>query len=106
MATPLILSTWSFGQRGNDAAWPALARGEHSIDAVERVCQVVEADPQVDSAGFGGLPDSNGHVSLDGCIMLAPDRCGSVCNLRRFMNPVSIARKVMENTHHVMLCGD
>ncbi|MCI0365388.1 MAG: N(4)-(beta-N-acetylglucosaminyl)-L-asparaginase [Phycisphaerales bacterium] len=106
MTVPLILSTWSFGQRGNEAAWPGLARGGHSIDAVERVCQVLEADQEVDSVGFGGLPDSNGHVSLDGCIMLAPNRCGSVCNVRRFMHPVSIARQVMEKTNHVMLAGD
>jgi N4-(beta-N-acetylglucosaminyl)-L-asparaginase len=105
MSSPLIISTWSFGQRGNDAAWPALARGGHSIDAVERVCEVVDADPEVDSVGFGGLPDAGGHVTLDGCIMLAPDRCGSVCAVRRFMHPVSIARRVMEQTNHVMLAG-
>jgi isoaspartyl peptidase/L-asparaginase-like protein (Ntn-hydrolase superfamily) len=105
MPAPLIVSTWSFGQRGNDAAWPLLARGGHSIDAVEKVCEVVDADPEVDSVGFGGLPDASGHVSLDGCIMLAPNRCGSVCAVRRFMHPVSLARRVMEKTNHVMLAG-
>jgi N4-(beta-N-acetylglucosaminyl)-L-asparaginase len=102
----LIISTWSFGKRGNDAAWPILARGGSSIDAVEKACETVDADPQVDSVGFGGLPDASGHVSLDGCIMTAPDRCGSVCAIRRFMHPVSIARKVMEHTSHIMLAGD
>jgi N4-(beta-N-acetylglucosaminyl)-L-asparaginase len=106
MAVPLILSTWSFGKRGNDAAWPGLAAGGTSIDAVERVCQIVDADPQVDSVGFGGLPDAAGRVSLDGCIMLGPNRCGSVCFVRRYMHPVSIARKVMELTPHVMLAGE
>lgn len=105
MTAPLIVSTWSFGQRGNDAAWPALARGGHSVDAVEKVCEVVDADVEVDSVGFGGLPDASGHVSLDGCIMLAPNRCGSVCAVRRFMHPVSVARRVMEKTNHVMLAG-
>ena len=105
MPAPIIISTWSFGQRGNDAAWPGLARGGHSADAVEKACQVVDADPEVDSVGFGGLPDASGHVSLDGCIMLAPDRCGSVCAVRRFMHPVTIARRVMEKTNHVMLAG-
>jgi len=106
VASPLIISTWSFGQRGNDAAWPALAKGGTSLDAVEKVCQIVDADPEVDSVGFGGLPDAAGRVSLDGCIMLSPARCGSVCYVRRFMHPVSIARKVMEQTNHVMLAGD
>ncbi len=106
MAQPLIVSTWSFGQRGHAAAWPALAAGGSSIDAVERVCAVIDEDPQVDSVGFGGLPDARGRVSLDGCIMLAPDRCGSACCVRRFMHPVSIARRIMEKTPHVMLAGD
>jgi N4-(beta-N-acetylglucosaminyl)-L-asparaginase len=104
--SPIIISTWSFGQRGNDAAWPGLLNGGRSLDAVERACQIVEADAQVDSVGFGGLPDANGHVTLDGCIMLAPNKCGSVCAVRHHLHPVSIARKVMEQTHHVMLAGD
>ena len=106
MAAPLIISTWSFGKRGNEAAWPILARGGSSLDAVEKACVVVEQDADVDSVGFGGLPDASGRVSLDACVMLSPARCGSVCNVARFMHPVSIARRVMEKTSHVMLAGD
>ena len=105
MAPPLIVSTWPFGQRGNEAAWPALAEGGSSLDAVERACCVVEADPGVDSVGYGGLPDRDGTMSLDGCIMLSPARCGSVCNVRRHLHVVSIARAVMERTPHIMLAG-
>src|SRR5207244_12594771 len=103
MSAPLIISTWSFGKRGNDAAWPALVQGGSSLDAVEKVCQVVEADASVDSVGFGGLPDASGRVSLDGCVMLAPGQCGSACYIRRFMHPVSIARRLMHETPHIML---
>lgn len=106
MTAPLIISTWSFGKRGNDAAWPGLSRGGSALDAVERACCVVEIDPDVDSVGFGGLPDAGGHLSLDGCVMLSPSKCGSVCAIRRFLHPVSIARRVMERTPHVMLAGD
>lgn len=106
MPGPLIISTWSFGQRGNTAAWPALHVGGCSLDAVETACCAVERDPQVDSVGFGGLPDCAGHVSLDGCIMLGPGKCGSVCAVRRYMHPVSIARRVMETTNHIMLAGE
>jgi len=106
MPEPLILSTWSFGLRGNVAAWPALAAGGSSLDAVETVCRVVEADEEVDSVGYGGLPDRDGAVSLDGCIMLSPARCGSVCAIRRHLHPVSIARAVMERTRCVMLAGE
>ncbi len=106
MEQPLLVSTWSFGQRGHAAAWPALASGGSAIDAVERVCEVIDADPSIDSVGFGGLPDARGRVSLDGCIMLSPARCGSACYVRRFMHPVSIARRIMEKTSHIMLAGD
>jgi isoaspartyl peptidase/L-asparaginase-like protein (Ntn-hydrolase superfamily) len=106
MAAPLIISTWSFGKRGNDAAWPILARGGSSLDAVEQACVAIERDAEVDSVGFGGLPDAAGRVTLDGCVMLSPARCGSVCNVARHMHPVSIARKVMEKTSHVMLASD
>ena len=102
----LIISTWSFGKRGNDAAWPALAHGRSSLDAVEIACRAIEADPEVDSVGYGGLPDCTGRMSLDGCIMHSPKRCGSVCAVRRFMHPVSIARRVMEKTRHIMLAGE
>jgi isoaspartyl peptidase/L-asparaginase-like protein (Ntn-hydrolase superfamily) len=106
MTPPLILSTWSFGKRGNDAAWPGLRDGGGSIDAVELAARTVEADPEVDSVGFGGLPDRDGNMSLDACIMLSPSRCGSVCAVRRFMHPISIARAVMERTAHIMLAGE
>jgi isoaspartyl peptidase/L-asparaginase-like protein (Ntn-hydrolase superfamily) len=108
VTSPLIISTWSFAKRGNDAAWPTLNKGGSSLDAVEKVCTVVETDPTVDSVGFGGLPDANGRVSLDGCVMLAPalGQCGSALFLRRFMHPVSIARRIMEKTNHIMLAGE
>ena len=104
--TPLIVSTWSFGLRGNVAAWPSLFGGGSSLDAVERVCAVVDADPEVDSVGYGGLPDAAGGMSLDGCVMLAPDRCGSVCAIGRHLHPVTVARRVMERTPHIMLAGE
>ena len=104
-STPIILSTWSFGLRGNTSAWPALQDGGSSLDAVEEVCRVIDADPEIDSVGFGGLPDREGNVTLDGCIMLRPAQCGSVCAISRYLHPVSLARRVMENTQHVMLAG-
>jgi N4-(beta-N-acetylglucosaminyl)-L-asparaginase len=107
MAIPIVLSTWSFGQRANAAAWPHLAGDSaSSLDAVEQACRACEADPRVMSVGLGGYPDQAGEVSLDASIMLSPSRCGAVCFVRRFMHPVSIARLVMEKTSHTMLAGD
>jgi N4-(beta-N-acetylglucosaminyl)-L-asparaginase len=100
-----IVSTWSFSARGNAVAWDLLVAGGDAIDAVERCCSVIDAAPDVDSVGFGGLPDASGRVSLDGCIMLSPARCGAACALRSHLHPVTVARAVMERTSHVMLVG-
>ncbi len=105
MPTPILLSTWSFGLRGHAVAWPPLASGGSSVDAVETVCRVVEADEEVDSVARGGLPDEEGQVTVDACIMLAPNRCGSVAAMRRCLHPTSVARQVMEAGRHVMLVG-
>jgi len=105
MAEPIIISTWSFGRRSHDAAWPALIDGASSLDTVEKVCRVAEDDPAIDSVGYGGRPDRDGRMTLDGCIMLDARRCGSVACIERHRHPVSIARQVMERTDHVMLVG-
>jgi len=99
-----IVSTWSFGLRANEAAWPHLLEGR-ALDAVESACRYADAAPDIDSVGYGGLPDASGRVSLDGCVMLSPGRCGSVAGLRSHLHPVSVARRVMERTPHVMLVG-
>jgi isoaspartyl peptidase/L-asparaginase-like protein (Ntn-hydrolase superfamily) len=107
MPEPTLLSTWSFGQRANAAGWPYLTSASpSSLDAVEHACRASEADPHVMSVGLGGYPDRAGEVTLDAAIMRSPSQCGSVCYVRRFLHPVSIARLVMEKTPHVMLCGD
>jgi isoaspartyl peptidase/L-asparaginase-like protein (Ntn-hydrolase superfamily) len=106
MPQSLLLSTWSFGQRGNNAAWPALAAGGGALDAAETACRAVEADPVVDSVGYGGLPDRHGQMSLDGCIMLSPRRFGSICAARRTLHVVSAARLLMECDERRTLAGE
>jgi len=103
---PVLLSTWSFAERGHDAAWPALAAGGSALDAVLAVCDACERDEGVDSVGYGGLPDADGRVTLDACVMLAPDRVGAVAALSRHLPAAAIARAVMERTEHVLLAGE
>lgn len=103
---PRIASTWSFSALGNRSAWGGLAAGGDPMDAVLEACRVAEEDPAVDSVGFGGLPDADGHVTLDGCVMRSPAECGSACGLRRHLHPARVARWVMERTAHVMLVGE
>jgi isoaspartyl peptidase/L-asparaginase-like protein (Ntn-hydrolase superfamily) len=103
---PLVLSTWHFGQAANAAAWQALGQGGSALDAVEQGARVPESDPTNTTVGLGGLPDRDGHVTLDACIMDHDGRAGSVCFLEGYEHPVSVARKVMEETPHVMLAGE
>ena len=103
---PLILSTWSHGIPANDAAWDILENNGSPMDAAEAGARVPEADPTITSVGFGGFPDEQGNVTLDSCVMDHTGNCGSVAFLQNIMHPVSVARKVMEETKHVMLVGE
>jgi L-asparaginase/N4-(beta-N-acetylglucosaminyl)-L-asparaginase len=103
--TPLILSTWRFGQIANRAGWAILSQGGNALDAAEAGCRAVEEDPSVTSVGFGGYPDAAGEVTLDALIMAAPHRCGAVACVRDYLPAISIARRVMEKTPHVLLVG-
>jgi len=87
-------------------AGAALAAGSPALDAVERGIRAVESDPATVSVGLGGMPNWDGVVELDAAIMHGPTRaCGAVAALQGIENPVSVARKVMEETPHVFLVG-
>ncbi len=103
---PVIISTWSHGIPANEAAIASLSATGRVLDAVEAGVRVTEADPQVTSVGYGGFPDAAGEVSLDACIMDTAGNAGSVACLKEIMHPVSVARRVMEKTPHVMLAGE
>jgi len=102
---PMVISTWSHGIPANEAAMKVLLKGGSAIDAVEAGVRVPEADPESMSVGYGGLPDRDGYVTLDACIMDHTGNCGSVSFLQHIKHPISVARKVMEKTPHVMLSG-
>ncbi|MCF8228239.1 MAG: N(4)-(beta-N-acetylglucosaminyl)-L-asparaginase [Bacteroidales bacterium] len=102
---PLVLSTWQHGLAANQAAWNVLSRHGSALDAVENGVMQTEADPGGQSVGLGGLPDRDGKVTLDACIMDHFGNCGSVCFLEGILHPVSVARLIMEQTPHVMLAG-
>lgn len=101
---PLVISTWP-NVGANTAAWAVLSKSGSALDAVEQGARVPEADASETSVGYGGLPDRDGKVTLDACIMDDKGNCGSVAFVQGFMHPISIARLVMEKTKHVMLVG-
>ncbi len=103
---PLVISTWSHGMKANEAAWKILSNGGRALDAVEQGVKVIENDPENNSVGRGGLPDRDGRLTLDACIMNEFGDCGSVACLENVWNAISVARMVMEKTPHVMLVGE
>ncbi|GAA5222059.1 isoaspartyl peptidase/L-asparaginase family protein [Membranihabitans marinus] len=102
---PVVVSTWDFGMVANAEAWKILGSGGRSLDAVEKGVRIIESDVNNQTVGIGGLPDRDGYVTLDACIMDETGNAGSVSFLQDIEHPISVARKVMEDTPHVMLAG-
>ena len=102
---PIVISTWNHGLEANKAAWKVLLKGGASLDAVEKGVMVTESDSNNRSVGIGGLPDKEGKVTLDACIMNHENECGAVAFLQDIEHPIAVARKVMEETPHVMMVG-
>ncbi len=101
---PIVISTWDAGIAANKAAWQVLRNGGRALDAVEQGVMVTEASQNC-CVGLGANPDRDGFVTLDACIMDENFNCGSVAFLERIKHPISVARRVMEKTPHVMLAG-
>lgn len=103
---PLFVSTWEHGLNANEKAWEVLSETGSILDAVEEGVKVTEADLSSRTVGIYGYPDREGIVTLDASIMSGNGECGSVCFVRQVKHPITLARKVMEKTPHVMLAGE
>jgi N4-(beta-N-acetylglucosaminyl)-L-asparaginase len=101
---PIVISTWDAGLDANKAAWKVLNGGGRALDAVEEGVKVTEASRSC-CVGLNANPDRDGFVTLDASIMDESFNCGSVAFLERIKHPISVARRVMEKTPHVMLVG-
>jgi N4-(beta-N-acetylglucosaminyl)-L-asparaginase len=99
-----VICTWNFAN-ATAKAWEVLNAGGNSLDAVEQGVMIEEADVDNQTVGKGGRPDRDGNVTLDACIMDKDGNCGAVVYLQNITHAVSVARKVMEKTPHVMLAG-
>ncbi len=103
---PCFIATWNFGQAATDKSLESASAGGSILDGVEQGIRIVEADRSNTSVGDGGTPAANGVVQLDACIMNGPGHAaGSVAGIEGIVHPISVARKVMEETKHVLLVG-
>ena len=101
---PVVISTWDTGKDVNTEAWKILSSNGRALDAVEAGARYIEGIINC-CVGLGGYPDRDGIVTLDSCIMDEHANCGAVAGLEQIKHPVSVARKIMETTPHVMLVG-
>src|SRR5262252_5483658 len=102
---PLVIATWDYGLELCVQAQKTFAAGGDVLDALEKGVNVVEDDPKVWSVGFNGLPNEDGVTQLDAAIMDGRSH-RAVGALEHIKNPISVARKVMEKTEHVMIVGE
>ena len=101
---PLMVSTWDSGQKVNAEGWKILSAQGNALDAIEAGGIYIENQNDC-CVGLKGYPDRDGIVTLDACIMDHQSNCGAVAALERIKHPISVARKVMEKTPHVLLAG-
>lgn len=102
---PIVISTWKEGLNANKAAWQILGNRGRALDAVEAGVMVTENSINC-CVGLGANPDRDGIVTLDASIMDENGNAGCVAALERIKHPISVARRVMEKTPHVMLVGE
>jgi len=92
--------------RGVKVAYDRLVAGSDPLDAAIAAANIQELDPEDQSVGLGGLPNSDGVVQLDASVMHGPSkRAGSVASLEDIATPSLVAKAVMDYTDHVMLVG-
>ncbi len=104
---PVAIATWRFGKATCEEAMKHLLSGAKALDAVEKGIRITEEDPEVETVGYGGAPNSEGIVELDAAMMWGPGRrLGAVSGLKDICEAISVARLVMEETPHCLLTGE
>ncbi len=103
---PIAISSAN-GLRATAKAVEMVSQGADTLDAVIAGVNIVEEDPNDMSVGYGGLPNEEGIVELDSCVMHGPTcEAGAVAAIRNIKTPSRVAQLVMQRTDHVMIVGE
>jgi beta-aspartyl-peptidase (threonine type) len=85
--------------------WDILKKGGSAVDAVEKAVNYLENDITFD-AGTGSHVNADGEIELDASIMSGKSfRAGAVAAVKNVSNPISLCRKIMEESEHILLTG-
>ena len=104
--SPVAVSSEN-GMKAVQIAVEKMQAGWRPVDAAVAGVTTVEDDPNDDSVGLGGLPNEEGVVELDACVMDGPSGlAGAVGALQNIQNPAQVALKIMRHTDHVLLVGE
>ncbi len=105
-ARPVVVASGN-GQGAVAKALEVLGQGGDPLDAVIAGVNLVEADPDDYTVGYGGLPNALGVVQLDSSCMHGPThRGGGVGALEGIKHPSRVAKLILEETDHVLLVGE
>jgi N4-(beta-N-acetylglucosaminyl)-L-asparaginase len=112
-ARPTVVSSGNGHQFKNggtmtcvETAFKLMSEGQDVLDSLIAGVNIVELDPDDTSVGYGGLPNADGVVQLDASVMHGRlKRGGAVACLEGVRTPSLVARKVMDETDHVLLVG-
>ncbi len=100
----ISISTWNT-ESANTASGELLAQGKSSLDAIIAGVAVEEANEENTTVGIGATPDREGNVTLDACVMSPEGDYGAVLAVENIVHVAALARKVMEETPHVIMAS-
>ncbi|MEO5903309.1 MAG: isoaspartyl peptidase/L-asparaginase, partial [Gemmatimonadaceae bacterium] len=112
-AMPMVIASGNGNRFKNGGTQTAVEKtftmitsGADVLDAVVAGVNIVELDPLDNSVGYGGLPNAEGVVQLDSCVMHGPKkRAGGVAGIEGVRTPASVAKEVANQTDHHLLVG-
>ncbi|HCK33948.1 MAG TPA: asparaginase [Gemmatimonadetes bacterium] len=104
------VSSIRFTNGGSDSAitraFRGISSGEDVLDAIVAGVNIPELDPEERGIGYGGLPNADGVVQLDSCLMHGPKKwAGGVAGIEGVKTPSLVAKAVAELTDHHLIVG-